>query len=234
MKKITVRNALFLSAGIVLLAWVIKVVRNICYLDRVIDSFKSLPKIFLEASVVGILTILVVILLLRLTKEKFKDIGFDRQKLFKQIGIGFLFGVLIFALDAFIAGPLLDSILPKTAAKGIDMSKFFTNTLSIPIFVFIAIFKGGFCEELWRIFILTRFEKIFGKSGLIAALILSSVVFGIGHLYQGINGLISIAIIGFLYGLVYLRKRRALEAVLAHATFNTINIILGYVMYHGR
>ena len=57
-----------------------------------------------------------------------------------------------------------------------------------------------------------NFEKMFGKPGLIIALILSSIIFGAGHLYQGMRGLISISIIGFLYALVYFRKRSAQRA----------------------
>jgi membrane protease YdiL (CAAX protease family) len=121
--------------------------------------------------------------------------------------------------------------LPETLAQGIDMGKLFDNTYYLPVFISIALFKGGFSEELWRIFTLTRFEKIFGKSGLLLALIFSSVVFGVGHLYQGVEGMISTAIVGLLYALVYLRKRLALESIFAHAIFNMIAVILGYIVY---
>jgi membrane protease YdiL (CAAX protease family) len=104
----------------------------------------------------------------------------------------------------------------------------------LPLWILAALFKGAFSEELWRIFALTRFEKWLAKPGLIFALILGSVVFGFGHLYQGLSGLITIAIVGFLYALVYLRRRRALEAVFAHATFNMIGIGLGYILYCGK
>jgi len=111
------------------------------------------------------------------------------------------------------------------------MSHLFDNIYFLPAWIFIAIFKGGFAEELWRIFTLTRFEKCCGKSGLLLALIFGAVIFGVGHLYQGVGGVISVAIVGLLYGLVYLRRRRAFEAVVAHATFDLIGITLGYMIY---
>jgi len=172
--------------------------------------------------------------LLRLSGEKFGDLGFRRADLAKQMGNGFLFGAIIFVLDTFVVSPLLSAVLPSTSAQGIDMADLFGNTAYISIFLFIGLFKGGFSEELWRIFVLTRFERSFGKAGLVMALIISSLMFGVGHLYQGLSGMISVSMIGLLYALVYLRKRSALEAVFAHSTQNIVNIILGYVIYAGQ
>jgi membrane protease YdiL (CAAX protease family) len=53
-------------------------------------------------------------------------------------------------------------------------------------------------------------------------------------LYQGVGSVISIAIVGFLYSLVYLRKRRAWEAIAAHATYDIVAVILGFILYHGK
>lgn len=190
-----------------------------------------MPRVFLQALLFGISTILIVTLLLYLTKEKFKDLGFIRQNILKQLRIGFLFGVLIFIADTFLISPLVELLLPETSAAGVEMGKLFANIYYLPVWIFIVLFKGGFSEELWRIFTLTRFEKCWGKFGLLFALTLSSVIFGIGHLYQGVAGLVSTSIIGLLYALVYLRRRLALEAVFAHAIFDLIAITLGYIIY---
>ena len=54
-----------------------------------------------------------------------------------------------------------------------DPGRRFTKDVSFqhqpPVWVFLAIFKGGFVEELWRVFGLTRFERLWGKSGLVIA-----------------------------------------------------------------
>jgi membrane protease YdiL (CAAX protease family) len=234
MKKINVKTVLYISLGFIILVWFIKVIRNTLFIDSVLALFESLPKVFLESFIMAVLVILSVTLLLRLSKEKFSDVGFKKEKIMIQLRNGFLFGMLIFILDTFIISPVLDAILPSTSAKGIDMSKLFKDTYYIVIFLFIGLFKGGLSEELWRIFVLTRFENAFGRFGLVFALIISSLIFGIGHLYQGLSGFISISIIGFLYALVYLRKRLALEAIFAHSTENLISIILGYIIYSGN
>jgi membrane protease YdiL (CAAX protease family) len=48
----------------------------------------------------------------------------------------------------------------------------------------IGVIGGGIVEELERAFVLTRFELWMGKNGLYVALVLSSIVFGVAHLYQ--------------------------------------------------
>ena len=163
-------------------------------------------------------------------KEIYRDIGFDNQNILKQLGIGLLFGALIFLIHNLVVTTIVDVILPE-AAEGIDLSTLFSNIYFLPVWIFLALFKSGFSEELWRIFTLTRFEKCFGEAGLFTALIVGSAVFGFGHLYQGVGGMIPSMVRGVLYACVYLRKRRAFEAVFAHATFDLINVTLGYILY---
>lgn len=234
MKKISPRNALYISLGVIVLIWARKVIRNTFFIDDILRLFESVENILLDSIIMGIFTVIVVTVLLRLSGERYRDLGFDTHNIRRQLGFGILFGVLIFIFDTFISTPIVEGLLPKTSAQGIDMGRLFTDIYLLPLWILVALFKGAFSEELWRIFALTRFEKWLGKTGLVLALILGSIAFGFGHLYQGLSGLITIAIIGFLYALVYLRRRRALEAVFAHATFNMIGVILGYIMYGGK
>ncbi len=227
------KTTLTVSLIIILVIWIRKVIRNTIYLEEILRLFESIKSILLDSLILGLFIVVVVTLLLRLSGERYRDLGFRRERLGRQIGFGVLFGVLIFAFDTFLSTPVIEGLLPGTAAQGVDMSKLFSNTGLLPLWILVALFKGAFSEELWRIFALTRFERWLGKPGLVLALILGSIVFGFGHIYQGLSGLVTIAIIGCLYGLVYLRRRRALEAVFAHATFNLISITLGYLFYSG-
>ena len=80
-------------------------------------------------------------------------------------------------------------------------------------------------EELQRIFIFTRFEKWLGRPGLILGIVLSSVMFGVGHLYQGLGIAISTAVSGVIFALVYLRRRSALEPITAHALSDVLAML---------
>jgi membrane protease YdiL (CAAX protease family) len=241
MKKPTVRNAIYLSIGIIATGWIQKIFNFLSAKPSLAEQVglkvklsESLPQASLYIVTVGAFTFLLVYYLLKLTDEDFSSLGFNKNKLGKQIATGALFGIGVFALDTFLISPVLESWLPNAAAEGENIKYLFSNLIYIPILVFMAIFKGGFLEEIWRIFVLTRFEKAFKTFGLVFALIFFSAMFGLGHAYQGTSGIISTAILGLLNGLVYLRKRNAMEAVTAHAVFDLIAMTLGFILYYGK
>ncbi|MFC1913696.1 CPBP family intramembrane glutamic endopeptidase [Chloroflexota bacterium] len=227
----TRRNSLLVSLGFIILMWIIKVIHNTVYIDTILDWARSMQTYSFYALAYGAFTVIAVTLFLRLSKERYKDIGFNKERLFRQIVIGVVFGILIFLLMNIVVDTIVDALLPKESTEGTDLSILFQNIWFLPVWIVLAVFKSGFSEELWRIFTLTRFEKLFGKSGLLFALIVGSLIFGFGHFYQGTSGIIVAAIRGLLYASVYLRKRRAFEAISAHATFDLINITLGYIIY---
>jgi len=241
MKKPTVRNAVFLSIGIIVIGWIQKIFNYLSAKPSLAEQWglkvrlnENLMQASLYIITVGVFTFLLVYYLLKLTNENFGSLGFNKNKLGRQIAIGALFGIGIFALDTFLISPVLESLLPNAAAEGENIKYLFSQLYYIPILLFMGIFKGGFLEEIWRIFVLTRFEKAFQTAGLIFALVFFSVMFGLGHAYQGTSGIISTAIIGLLNGLIYLRKRNAMEAVTAHAVFDLIAVTLGFILYYGK
>lgn len=93
---------------------------------------------------------------------------------------------------------------------------------------------GAFGEELlFRGFVINSLYKILPEEHLnntvkwIIALIITSIMAGIGHLYQGITGMILTGIIGFLFGLVYLFSNRNLWAsILTHGLYDTVAFIM--------
>jgi membrane protease YdiL (CAAX protease family) len=232
-QRIPIRTALLVSAGWILLRWLSKAVTNTYYIDRVLGRISSLQGLSLTALANGIVTVASVTLLLYLSGETYRDIGFHRRRLLRQLGLGFLFGTGIFVLDTFAISPVAEALLPETAPAGIDMGMLFARLAYLPIMLAVALFKGGFTEELWRIFGLTRFERLFGRAGLVVALIASSIVFGLGHVYQGLGTALAEIIQGLLYALVYLRKRSAWEVVCAHAVYDLIAVTLGFLIYAG-
>ena len=106
---------------------------------------------------------------------------------------------------------------------------FFKEPTNLLAWIPIGIFGGGVVEELQRIFIFTRFEKWLGRPGLILGIVLSSVMFGLGHRYQGLGIAIGTGISGGLLALLYLRRRSAIEPITAHA-FSDVLAMLGATM----
>ena len=52
-----------------------------------------------------------------------------------------------------------------------------------------------------------------------------SVLFGVGHLYQGVSGILVNTAAGLVYGAVYLRAGRNLwAAIIAHGVYDTVGL----------
>lgn len=85
----------------------------------------------------------------------------------------------------------------------------------------IASLAVGFTEELlFRGYILTRWQGFSGS--LVQAVIVSSILFGIGHAYQGLAGVVSTTAVGLAFGLVFIYLRRLWPVALAHALLDFI------------
>ena len=120
-EKIIERNTLYLSVGVVILIWLLKIVNNVLDINSIRSAFDSMPRVFLQASVAGAITILLVSVLLYLSGEKHKDIGFNEQNILKPLRIGFLFGVPIFLMETFAVSLLVDLVLPETSVGCVEM-----------------------------------------------------------------------------------------------------------------
>jgi membrane protease YdiL (CAAX protease family) len=90
---------------------------------------------------------------------------------------------------------------------------------------------AGICEELLIRGFLLQFlnGQIEGgvALGLTAAWIISSVIFGICHFYQGLRGVVGTAVAGALLGLLAIVSGDLLLPILAHALLDAV-IILAY------
>src|ERR1700689_5368217 len=127
---------------------------------------------------------------------------------------------------AFVVGLLLPAVLARwneklraTLSKGLDAAWFFLPVTREERWWFALVFlTAGICEEiLFRGFLIHYFRELPFSLGLMAAVIVSSVVFGFEHLYQGVVGVISTAVLGFALAAVYLVTGNLLAPMILHA-----------------
>jgi uncharacterized protein len=89
---------------------------------------------------------------------------------------------------------------------------------------------AAFGEEfVYRGYLLNRIARVFGETpgAWKGALIVTSILFGLGHGYQGASGMIAAGLGGFVFGLLYLATGRNLwVAVVAHGTMDTVGFLL--------
>jgi uncharacterized protein len=82
--------------------------------------------------------------------------------------------------------------------------------------VFVSI-TAGVCEEtLFRGFMLHYLHVFPWTLNLTLALLISSVIFGVHHLYQGAGGVAGTAIVGILFGLLFLLTGNLLFPIILH------------------
>ena len=98
------------------------------------------------------------------------------------------------------------------------------SPLDAALLLVVAIIAGGVREELMRAFVLRRFEQQLGGGWL--GLVIFSVVFGLGHYIQGWDAVLVTAILGALWGAIFLLRRTILSAMISHAGFNTAEVLI--------
>lgn len=90
------------------------------------------------------------------------------------------------------------------------------------VFVIVAILAGGVREELQRAFLLQRFERHLG--GPTVGVVVLSVGFGLGHVVQGWDAVVTTGALGAFWAVIYLRRRSTIAPLVSHAGFNALEV----------
>jgi membrane protease YdiL (CAAX protease family) len=222
----TSRRALALSVGVIVLYWVGFAASRLLRPHPAPHDVTSIAlNVCVRAAVVSVL----VWLLLRANGESIRDLGIARDGtgrfLLRSLGLA----VALFVVANVVLNSVFSAVLGHGAAPPI--AELFRDPREAPYWVFSAIVGGGFAEELTRAFVLTRFEKLLGRWGLAAAFVIDSLVFGLGHLYQGNASAATSAVTGAVLALIFLQRRRVIDAMAVHALFDLMGIAAAYALY---
>lgn len=150
----------------------------------------------------------------------FGAIGYEVFKSSDTFGISFGEGGN-FLMAAAAVGSLLGLIIVPLLAKfgknvmvG-DIEALLPRTKNEKLWFILVALSAGVCEELiFRGYGLRLFES-FGFTG-IALLIVTAAAFGLVHIYQGFVGVITSAIMGALFTLIYIQTGSLWWAIAAH------------------
>ncbi|MBI2829100.1 MAG: CPBP family intramembrane metalloprotease [Acidobacteria bacterium] len=91
------------------------------------------------------------------------------------------------------------------------------------MFAVVTILSGGVREELQRAFLLRRFQRHLGGTGV--GVVVLSIAFGLGHLVQGWDAAITTGLLGAFWAVLYLRRRSAMAPLVSHAGFNALEVL---------
>jgi membrane protease YdiL (CAAX protease family) len=218
------RTAIYLSIFVVVGYWIYQ-----CFTAQSHAIPPADFSVFVSRIVISkLIQLSAILLLLKLEGANWSEMGVTAKDWKKHVLTGLLYGLILFVLLNVGLSSVLNSIFPNSSGSASPILMYFNNLQNLVIWLVIGILGGGVVEELLRIFVLTRFEKAFRGPGLYLALICSSVVFGFGHLYQGPGTAISTGVSGLVMGIIFIRRRSALEVITVHAFSDVLAILAAY------
>lgn len=165
-------------------------------------------------------------LLLRWRGQSWRAIGF-RPLRGQDVWHALVALLLIFLVNALVT-VAFNQLLPDAVAAHQDRLAAFagmlTGDLSVAAIGAAMLFTGFYEEVLARGFLLARCRRLLAGSW--GPVLVSSLLFGLGHFYQGWLGVLQTAIIGIVFARLALHWGTLWPVILAHAGLNTISLVV--------
>ncbi|MFP3854621.1 MAG: CPBP family intramembrane glutamic endopeptidase [Anaerolineales bacterium] len=143
------------------------------------------------------------------------------------VGLGILIGTLLAIISMAVLEPFVEGLTGRvhdiSIVEGVRGNLAGFLRWLLVVWVFVATLE----ELVFRGYLMREFVWLAGHStvSIAVALILSSAAFGLSHLYQGISGGLSSAVIGLILGAIYLASGFNLWLlIIIHGVIDTVQI----------
>lgn len=152
-----------------------------------------------------------------------RRIGFDLRRpgfdLSRGFGAALLIGIpgLAFYFAAVQWG-INTNVAPANLAE---------NWWTVPTLLALALMNGILEEVVMLGFLLTRFSQLQWKPWV--GIVVSALIRGTYHLYQGFGGFVGNVIMGLVFGYLYRRWGRVMPLVIAHTVLDVVSFV-GYAL----
>lgn len=169
-----------------------------------------------------------ILVIIRMRGQRFRDLGLRRPKRLWTLPI-WVVGIFIATMAIGLGAQMLAA---QFIDAPVDLSKFAILYKNIPILIVSLVsvwITAAFCEEVvYRGFLLGRLLEISG-SGVFSVVLMSllhAALFGALHLYQGLLGVISVGVVGFVFGIFFALQGRNLWAlIIVHGLIDTLGVV---------
>jgi uncharacterized protein len=170
---------------------------------------------------------------LRLRDGGWKAVGLRRPGSWgRTVAIAAAAATLRVVLGEVVLNPLTARIFPPQSKSQV-LDSLSGNVKQALIGLLIIWTFAAFGEELgYRGYLLTRAADLGGRStaALWAAMLLVSVLFGVGHFYKGVAGMLDSGLAGLILGSAYLMSRRNMWVpILAHGFIDTFAVVVTFL-----
>jgi membrane protease YdiL (CAAX protease family) len=154
--------------------------------------------------------------------EPAERVGWRFNHLWKEFALGL--GLFI---PLYFGAGLLESVLRKA---GLSLPATPVPSYIIPgdipklvLAVFLVTVVGVAEETIFRGYLIMRFRDL--NTGAPAAVVLSAIIFSIGHGYEGTAGVITVGVMGLVFALVYLWRRSLVAPMIMHCLVDFVDIV---------
>jgi membrane protease YdiL (CAAX protease family) len=170
---------------------------------------------------------------LKLLKKDFPFIGLKFQHLKKDVLLGVLFGAIWTLLQFLVLIPLTGGAA-RADIKG--MLALYDGTLIGTLsFIALGVIGGGITEELFnRGYFINVLTDVFSnqKVGLWFSVVLSILLFSLGHMPSSALDWFDILIPTLMYTLLFITTKRLTASIVAHGVYNMAAILATYALYY--
>ena len=147
------------------------------------------------------------------------------RMVYRNVWTTLAIGLVVGSVVGVMLNPMMDGFAEFATGTTIDLSQFADVQGDDGAFIellIVAILFGGVVEEIaFRGFFIGWGTRLFGMKAAVPLILLSSLAFGIGHLYQDLAGGVSTAMFALLMGALYIAfDRKLLPVILIHAVSN--------------
>ncbi len=188
--------------------------------------------IILDVLIPTLIVLVLVVISLLIRHEKITSLGFKKPKSWLAlIVVSILCAILLQLFDVGVLLPILNRLTGST----IDYSGFASLKGNLQQLLFILAVSWTLAalgeEIVYRGYFQKLLDSVFGKTvlGVALSIGISSVIFGLAHLEQGIIGVIACTFDAIIYSLLKRKFNNNLWAsILAHGFYNSLGMIIFY------
>ena len=189
----------------------------------------SARHIVVAAAIRGALLIALLLLLVRADGQPLAALGIVRQGALRELAASSWMTLGAFAVQIAVAIPVgiigvLTGVMDREASQRSEALGAIAGQGSVAEFVVGIAIAAAFEEVAFRGFLTPRMRTLTGSWPVSIAIV--SVVFGLGHTYEGLLAVVQTAFLGAYFSAVLLARRRLLGPTVAHAGFNTAMFLL--------
>jgi membrane protease YdiL (CAAX protease family) len=192
------------------------------------DGQLSLPFVLILSIADTVVLVLLMMFLTRSHGQSVRDLWLGSRPIGREILHGLMLVPLVFVMVVALLN-VMRVLAPWLHNVPVNpLEQLAATPGQAAVFAVVAILAGGVREELQRAFLLKRFEDHLG--GAIVGVIVLSLAFGLGHIVQGWDAVITTGALGAFWAVVYLRRRSAVAPLVSHSGFNALEVMRVAVM----